>query len=205
MKRRERQLKLHDSLINVLYAPPSPPPHRNEFDEQTLTLAREIANSDHHRINTCELEGEEERSLSSSSEEEGGSGSQKLTRAQRKRLRKKKLKEVASHRRLIIGPQLPSTGGDDQIDGDGSDGPEYQQSEGVRRNVAEGPESGNNHNFSKTLKPCSASSGGETPSTIKVKHRRMSKKKARDKTKTTDLCHEASSPADKIKDQRHGC
>ena len=50
MKRRERQQKLHDSLINMLYAPPSPPPHRSEFDEQTLDLAREIASSDHHRI-----------------------------------------------------------------------------------------------------------------------------------------------------------
>lgn len=33
----------------------------------------------------------------------------KPTRAQRKRVRKRKLKEVASHRRKIIGPLLPST------------------------------------------------------------------------------------------------
>nr|KAJ0187930.1 hypothetical protein LSAT_V11C900456630 [Lactuca sativa] len=36
-------------------------------------------------------------------------GSQKLTRAQRKRLRTKKLKEAASHRRQIIGLELPPT------------------------------------------------------------------------------------------------
>ncbi|KAI3684498.1 hypothetical protein L6452_33722 [Arctium lappa] len=61
-------------------------------------------------------------------------------RKPQKRHRKKKLKEVASRRRHIIGPQLPSTD-DDQIDGEGSNGPEHQQSEGIRRNVAEGPES----------------------------------------------------------------
>ncbi|KAK4584909.1 hypothetical protein RGQ29_022540 [Quercus rubra] len=37
------------------------------------------------------------------------SGTQKLTRAQRKRLRKKKLKEDASRRGKMIGPLLPST------------------------------------------------------------------------------------------------
>ena len=37
------------------------------------------------------------------------SGTQKLTRAQRKRLRKKKHKEDASRRGKIIGPLLPST------------------------------------------------------------------------------------------------
>ncbi|KAI3722706.1 hypothetical protein L2E82_33748 [Cichorium intybus] len=185
MKRKERQRKFHDSLVNMLYAPPSPPPHENEFDEQTLDSAREIANSDHHRINTDELE-EVERNFSASSEEDDELGSGKLTRAQRKRLRKKKLKEGGSHRRQIIGPELPSTG-DDQIDGEGSGVPEIQQSEGVRRNVSDGSETGNDHNHRQ-----------ETCSSIRVKHRRMSKKKARYNPKTPPMVsnHETTTPGD---------
>ena len=53
----------------------------------------------------------------------GESGTQKLTRAQRKRLRKKKLKEDASRRGKIIGPLLPSSNDDGDV--------------GVRQNAAE--------------------------------------------------------------------
>ncbi|KAI7756362.1 hypothetical protein M8C21_011104 [Ambrosia artemisiifolia] len=151
MKRKERQQKLHDSLINILYAlssssspsPPPPPPsqssHQTKFDDETLNIAREIINSDTHHINTDELEEEKEEERS---EEDGELGSQKLTRAQRKRLRKKKLKEAASHRRHIIGPQLPvDQMGGDRIDGEVSDGSEHGHEdgcmEGVRRNAAE--------------------------------------------------------------------
>lgn len=80
---------------------------------------------------TDELKEEED------DDDEGELGFEKLTRAQRKRLRKKKLKEAASNRREIIGPQLPGQGEDDQ------------QSESVRRNAAERVESGNEHHHSK--------------------------------------------------------
>ncbi|KAF5187568.1 hypothetical protein FRX31_022844 [Thalictrum thalictroides] len=55
---------------------------------------------------------EKEKSCSSSSSSESnecGSNSEKLTRAQRKRFRKKKLKEASSRRQNIIGPLLPTT------------------------------------------------------------------------------------------------
>ena len=55
------------------------------------------------------------------------SGQQKLTRAQRKRLRKKKLKEDASRRGKMIGPLLPSM---KEVGDDGCTG-------GVRQNAAE--------------------------------------------------------------------
>ncbi|KAL4577520.1 hypothetical protein LXL04_013629 [Taraxacum kok-saghyz] len=189
MKRKDRQQKFHDSLVNMLYTPPSPPPNENKFDQNTLELAREIANSDHHRIsgfNTDELEGEEDTKFSASSEEEDELGSEKLTRAQRKRLRKKKLKAAASHRRQIIGPELPPTGGD-RVDGEGNDVHEHQHSEGVRRNATEGSESGNDHNHRE-----------EATSSIKVKHRRMSKKKANDIAKTPPInpSHDITSPGD---------
>ena len=56
------------------------------------------------------------------------SGQQKLTRAQRKRLRKKKLKEDASRRGNIIGPLLPSEGEAGDVETEPPD---------VRRNAAE--------------------------------------------------------------------
>lgn len=56
---------------------------------------------------------------SSSTSDEGGNdgGSQKLTRAQRKRLRRKKLKEHACRRRKIIGPLLPPQIEDEDVEG----------------------------------------------------------------------------------------
>ena len=163
MKRKEKQEKFHNSLINLLYAPPP-----DQFDHQTLNLAREIVNSNHHPISTSsfifvytinnnyligislyilnfwiwgnctdtdELKKEED---ANDDDDEGGLGFAKLTRAQRKRLRKKKLKEAACNRREIIGPQLPGKSEDDQ------------QSEGVRRNAAERVGSGNEDEHSKT-------------------------------------------------------
>ncbi|XP_071705804.1 uncharacterized protein [Rutidosis leptorrhynchoides] len=169
MKRKEKQQKLHNSLINMLYPPPSPspspspsPPHQNEFDQQTLDLALEIVNSDHHQINTDVLDEEKGVSVSSEEEDDDELGIQKLTRAQRKRLRRKKLKEAASNRRLIIGPELPDNAIAD-IDCDRNKFHETQQSEGVRRNASE---------------------GSEKVSCAKVKHRRMSKKNAIDKPKS---------------------
>lgn len=73
-----------------------------------------------------EVENEEGCSLPSSSDdndgEKGGSG--RLTRAQRKRLRKKKLKEAAPQRRKIIGPLLPGSSDDGNV------------AESVRQNAA---------------------------------------------------------------------
>lgn len=59
---------------------------------------------------------------------------QKLTRAQRKRLRKKKLKEDASRRSKIIGPLLPPTINEDANDNYRGDEIHRQD---VRQNVDE--------------------------------------------------------------------
>ncbi|KAA8535560.1 hypothetical protein F0562_030554 [Nyssa sinensis] len=60
----------------------------------------------------------EENNSSSLGDGEGECGPQKLTRAQRKRLRKKKLKEEALRCRKVIGPLLPTV----SDDGKGDDG-----------------------------------------------------------------------------------
>ncbi|XP_072971510.1 uncharacterized protein [Typha angustifolia] len=99
-KREKRRTKFHEALLN-LYHPPSPPPINLNEEESVPTLSEDI-NLD------FDPDGdyvEKECSPSSASD----SDPKKLTRAQRKRLRKRKLKETAFTRRKIIGPLLPST------------------------------------------------------------------------------------------------
>ncbi|ERN18586.1 hypothetical protein AMTR_s00065p00134200 [Amborella trichopoda] len=64
-----------------------------------------MASMDCYILFLCTADSDESESLSENYE----SGPQKLTRAQRKRLKKRKLKEAASSlRRRFIGPTLPS-------------------------------------------------------------------------------------------------
>lgn len=56
------------------------------------------------------------------------------------------LKSSQGPRERDFGPQVPSTG-DDQIDGEGSDGPEHQRSERCSAKCPRGPESVNDHKF----------------------------------------------------------
>ncbi|CAN1191344.1 hypothetical protein LINPERHAP2_LOCUS40995 [Linum perenne] len=65
-------------------------------------------------------------SLSSSANDDSDGGSKKLTRAQRKRLRKKKIKEDACRRKGMIGPLLPA-----------AEEAEAECTPGVRRNAEE--------------------------------------------------------------------
>ncbi|KAK1291688.1 hypothetical protein QJS10_CPB17g02600 [Acorus calamus] len=76
-----------------------PQPAKDETTEDTLGAL----DPEFHVAVDAE-EPEKEKSYGEGSE----CGLQKLTRAQRKRLRKRKLKESASVRRKIIGPLLPS-------------------------------------------------------------------------------------------------
>ncbi|KAK9097160.1 hypothetical protein Sjap_022657 [Stephania japonica] len=103
MKREEKQRRFHQTLLNILYPPPSSPEEKKEDDGDNGLAATmvDVASSD--------LNSNYGYSPSDSSEFESG----KLTRAQRKRLRRKKLKQEAnSGRRKLIGPLLPSANND---------------------------------------------------------------------------------------------
>ncbi|XP_034690028.1 uncharacterized protein LOC117917761 isoform X1 [Vitis riparia] len=113
---------------------------------------------------------------SSASDEDDECAPQKLTRAQRKRLRQKKLKETASYRRKIIGPQLPSPSG-----GDLEDKPPKI------------PHSAADELVDAMGKP------GNTPTRrnqTKLKQRRMAKKLAREREKSSNMenCNEDGCP-----------
>ncbi|KAK2981203.1 hypothetical protein RJ640_030592 [Escallonia rubra] len=179
MQREERRAKFHDSLLNMLYPPPPHHHHHERTDNKPLTTLPD--NLDLEYI----PDGLEERdSSSSSSDEEGECGSEKLTRAQRKRLRKKKLKEAASQRRRIIGPVLPTA----NDDGDG-EGAQVDSScpQDVRRNADKELDVGTDE--PEKLVSCM--------SRKKLKHRRVAKALAneRSKSSTVKSCNQGSRPS----------
>ncbi|XP_011628031.1 uncharacterized protein LOC18446953 isoform X1 [Amborella trichopoda] len=95
--KREKLSKFHESLLKQLY-PPSLPQVVSEPVGPHVQALRESSPAG-------TADSDESESLSENYE----SGPQKLTRAQRKRLKKRKLKEAASSlRRRFIGPTLPS-------------------------------------------------------------------------------------------------
>ncbi|KAE8008234.1 hypothetical protein FH972_004764 [Carpinus fangiana] len=112
----------------------------------------------------------EESGCSACDDTDGESGPRrKLTRAQRKRLRKKKLKEDASRRGNIIGPLLPSEGEAGDVETEPPD---------VRRNAAE-----------KKFDATADNSGEETAcaNQNKLKQRRMAKRLAKERLKPSNL------------------
>ncbi|KAH6824952.1 hypothetical protein C2S53_008215 [Perilla frutescens var. hirtella] len=106
MKGDEKQRKFHETLLKMMYPPPSTPLSDKEAEEQDESILMESFND------PPEDEIENEAPSQSSGDDNKGDDAGKLTRAQRKRLRKRKLKEAASRRRKIIGPLLPGSNND---------------------------------------------------------------------------------------------
>lgn len=155
MKREEKRKKLHEAVLNTLY----PPQSESEDEEKPETVPERFIN-----ITDPDDFGESSSSISEDEDEiEKESG--KLTRAQRKRLRKKKLKEDSSRRGKLIGPLPPP--------GEGLKTDPQNGTPGVRQNAAE--------------KDATASGGkGEEAqvSRKRLKHRRLAKKLAKEKLKS---------------------
>ncbi|CAK8539619.1 unnamed protein product [Lathyrus sativus] len=100
MKRDERKRRFNEAIVNTLY-PPSP---QHEQDSEPVKDLIELESYDDvisGTLDDCEN--------ASTSGEEGGRGyeTEKLTRAQRKRIRKKKMKEESILRGKLIGPLMP--------------------------------------------------------------------------------------------------
>ncbi|XP_029129755.1 uncharacterized protein LOC109811106 isoform X2 [Cajanus cajan] len=84
----DRKRRFNEGIVNMLY--PSPPPLPEPFTDDSRS-----------DVISGTLDGYDDASTSGDSETE------KLTRAQRKKIRKKKLKEETTHRGKLIGPLLP--------------------------------------------------------------------------------------------------
>ncbi|CAN1342966.1 hypothetical protein LINPERPRIM_LOCUS39640 [Linum perenne] len=121
MRRAEKRKKFHDALLKSLY-PQSPESnvHSNGDEVQVPTSTEEFDVNLIPDDYGSQMNG----SLSSSANDDSDGGSKKLTRAQRKRLRKKKIKEDACRRKGMIGPLLPAA-------------EEAECTPGVRRNAEE--------------------------------------------------------------------
>ncbi|XP_054809750.1 uncharacterized protein LOC129311446 isoform X1 [Prosopis cineraria] len=123
-------------------------------------------------------------SASASGDEVQESESQKLTRAQRKKIRKKKLKEEAIRRGKLIGPLLPTNG-----DLDAHEGANHPP--GVRSNASESQEY------------CGADEPGP-PTSKKVNQRRKAKRMAKGKQNSSNSenpnQHPTSNPSVDLKD-----
>ncbi|MED6204966.1 hypothetical protein PIB30_013463 [Stylosanthes scabra] len=110
MKAEERKRRFNEAIVNILYPSspepepePSPPPIQQDpqpLDAFTQRSLPQVFSG------TQNLESSD---ASTSGDEEHASGTVKLTRAQRKKIRKKKLKEDAIRRGNLIGPLLPHT------------------------------------------------------------------------------------------------
>ncbi|XP_058778088.1 uncharacterized protein LOC131652283 [Vicia villosa] len=96
MKPDERKRRFNEAIVNTLY-PPSPQHEQDSEPEENLI---ELESYTGVISDDCE-------NASTSGEEEDGSETEKLTRAQRKRIRKKKMKEESILRGNLIGPLMP--------------------------------------------------------------------------------------------------
>ncbi|CAA7034640.1 unnamed protein product [Microthlaspi erraticum] len=106
LRREEKRRKLHEALLQTLYPPSSPSspsssPSRTEFDEEPFDVTL---------INPEDYVNIDKSNNGDGNENDDASGiAEKPRRAQRKRVRKKMLKEEASRRKKMIGPLLPTT------------------------------------------------------------------------------------------------
>ncbi|XP_030497269.2 uncharacterized protein LOC115712967 isoform X1 [Cannabis sativa] len=150
MSREEKRRKFHEAVLNMLY--PLPISQQLPKDDNSALL---------NNFTEDDLGGTSSKASSSEDDDDGENEPGKLTRAQRKRLRKKNLKIDASRRGRIVGPLLPPTAVNDE-----NFGLEKHSSPSVRPNASKTDE-----------KP-----GGEvnTLNKSKVKQRRMAKKLGRE-------------------------
>uniref|UniRef100_A0A803PE97 Uncharacterized protein n=1 Tax=Cannabis sativa TaxID=3483 RepID=A0A803PE97_CANSA len=150
MSREEKRRKFHEAVLNMLY--PLPISQQLPKDDNSALL---------NNFTEDDLGGTSSKASSSEDDDDGENEPGKLTRAQRKRLRKKNLKIDASRRGRIVGPLLPPTAVNDE-----NFGLENHSSPSVRPNASKTDE-----------KP-----GGEvnTLNKSKVKQRRMAKKLGRE-------------------------
>ncbi|KAL1354568.1 uncharacterized protein LOC107487641 [Arachis duranensis] len=109
MKPEERKRRFNEAIVNILY-PSSPEPEtETEPSHQPIQQDLKPVDAFTQRSPSHAISGSSDDydNASTSGDEEHDSGTVKLTRAQRKKIRKKKLKEDAIRRGNLIGPLLP--------------------------------------------------------------------------------------------------
>ncbi|MBA0770302.1 hypothetical protein Gotri_018958 [Gossypium trilobum] len=170
MRREEKRKRFHEAVLRTLYPPPSPPESEEEEEKKQLITSQRAV--DFGLGNPDDFEEDKSSSPKTADEDDGSqSETQKLSRAQRKRLRKKKLKEDAFCRGKIIGPLLPSS----KKDGVGS---LQCEPEGVRENARQ-------EQVASSDKPGDQQEG-DCSTKKKLKQRRIAKRLAKEGLKSTE-------------------
>ncbi|KAK6923942.1 hypothetical protein RJ641_010142 [Dillenia turbinata] len=190
MRRNEKQRQFHEALVRMLYPPPPSPPQNQEVNQQVNDLRERLIVH-----GTPSVDDLEDGGSSSSGEEDGRCDSNKLTRSQRKRLRKKKLKEASAQRRRFIGPLLPSSASTDNQSNLNNEESPY-----VRQNASEKLPNITDYDTPGASDLAEVDESGGTIATCfknKAKHRRMAKKLAKDRLQ--------SSVVEKKTDQGSSC
>ncbi|XP_010484448.1 PREDICTED: uncharacterized protein LOC104762784 [Camelina sativa] len=180
-RREEKRREFHEALLQTLYPPSSPPSPPSSSPSPVEVVDDEpfdvtlINPEDYLKINSS-INGED-------NEIGGESGNaEKPSRAQRKRLRKKLLKEEAARRKKVIGPLLPT------------DGRRVFVGNASGSNVEEEDSDSEEEEASESKKTCSQpvrvnapekkqEKFGDNDKTRKVKKRREAKKLAKDTSK----------------------
>ncbi|KAI4315087.1 hypothetical protein L6164_027933 [Bauhinia variegata] len=163
MNRQERKRKFNEAIVNMLYPPPPQPDPPSPRDIPLTVPAEGFA---------CDIsDGLDDSGNSSRSGDESETDQQRLSRAQRKRVRKKKLKEEATRRGKLIGPLLPLTPTIQQGDTVAEGSPAVRSNASEENSAAEEP----------SLGPPSTCANSN-----KVKHRRSAKRMAKEKLKSTN-------------------
>lgn len=169
MRGEEKRRRLHEALLTTLY----PQPHETEDGKGPVSTA-----NDGFDVSLVPDDYGLRQGGSSTSEEDDDDDGEgrlesetlKLTRAQRKRLRRKKLKEDISRRGKIIGP-LPLSSNDGE---GGCSSAVKERSPSVRENVDE--------NYIH-LSAAASNNPGSGANQSKLKQRRMAKRLARERLK----------------------
>ncbi|CAF1706750.1 hypothetical protein HID58_054750 [Brassica napus] len=161
--REEKRRKLHEALLQTLYPPSSPsssPSPVLGFDDEPFDVTL-INPEDYLNIDS---------SNHGDDHENGDEPETKPSRAQRKRIRKKMLKEEAARRRKVIGPLLPTEMIETREDSSG--GEEASCIQPARLNASEKEEKVSFEGNDKTKK---------------VKQRREAKKLAKESSNPTHI------------------
>ncbi|KAJ4962449.1 hypothetical protein NE237_022388 [Protea cynaroides] len=108
----DKRRKSYEAFLNIFYPPrANQSQHQLEEEEEPAVRNPTLTSAVPHGV--CDIsKGDEEvaeEEKNSESESDSECTARNLSRSQRKRLRRKKLKQAASSRRRIIGPMLPST------------------------------------------------------------------------------------------------
>ncbi|KAH1267263.1 hypothetical protein GmHk_01G002528 [Glycine max] len=103
-----RKRRFNEAIVNMLYPSPDSPPQPQREQELEPVEAAFIDDGSGSDIISDNLDDCDNNASTSGNEEHDDSETtEKLTRVQRKKIRKKKLNEEAIHRGKLIGPLLP--------------------------------------------------------------------------------------------------